>query len=405
MIPQCSPGPRFTTSPNLVLNFTTGVLDPRVTYTRNQTVANSATFTGSNGLIQYATKDVPRFNYTPAGVAQGLLIEEQRTNLLTYSGDYTNAAWIKGGLGVTPTAYVSPDGATTAQKIVLNNAATGGIYRATGISSGTAVVSMYIRAAEWNFLHFQAGGSYSPQINCFINLTTGAITGGSTTGVTAVSAGNGWWRLAVPLTYSSATDANFYINPTNASGSDTTGDGTSGIYLWHSQSEAGASPTSLIQTTTAAVTRYADNPSQLTSGWYTSNGTFVASFVCNGYSSSNMVYAVSDGTTNNLVEQYLSSATNLKSTTVGGGSSSTSMDFTVAVGTPYKSAFSYASNNGAASVNGATPVTSATVYVPTGITTLSIGNRSGSNFLNGTIKSLAFYPVTNAAAKLKGLST
>jgi len=67
-------------SPSLLLNFTnTSTLDPRITFTRSTT----ATFTGSNGLIQTAAIDAPRFDYNPTTLASlGLLIEEQRTNLL-----------------------------------------------------------------------------------------------------------------------------------------------------------------------------------------------------------------------------------------------------------------------------------------------------------------------------------
>jgi hypothetical protein len=68
--------------PRLALDFTTGVLDSRITFTRSTT----ATFTGSDGLIQSAAINAPRFDYNPSTlVCSGLLIEEQRTNLLLNS--------------------------------------------------------------------------------------------------------------------------------------------------------------------------------------------------------------------------------------------------------------------------------------------------------------------------------
>ena len=68
--------------PTLALNFLSGSLDPRVTFTRSST----ATFVGSNGLIQSAAVDTPRFDYDPVTLApRGLLIEEQRTNLFLNS--------------------------------------------------------------------------------------------------------------------------------------------------------------------------------------------------------------------------------------------------------------------------------------------------------------------------------
>ncbi len=68
--------------PAMMLDFLSGVLDSRITFVR----ASTATFTGSNGLLQTAAIDAPRFDYDPVTLApKGLLIEETRTNLLLNS--------------------------------------------------------------------------------------------------------------------------------------------------------------------------------------------------------------------------------------------------------------------------------------------------------------------------------
>ena len=68
--------------PALALNFLTGTLDSSITFTR----ASTATFIGSNGLIQAAAINEPRFDYDPVTLApKGLLMEEQRTNLFLNS--------------------------------------------------------------------------------------------------------------------------------------------------------------------------------------------------------------------------------------------------------------------------------------------------------------------------------
>ena len=73
--------------PSLILDFAgTQTLDPRITFTRSTT----ATFIGSNGLIQTAAINAPRFDYNPTTLAPlGLLIEEQRVNLLLNSATLT----------------------------------------------------------------------------------------------------------------------------------------------------------------------------------------------------------------------------------------------------------------------------------------------------------------------------
>lgn len=69
--------------PKLALDFTTAVLDSRITFAR---ALNTATRINQNGLIELVNADLPRFNYDPITlVCQGLLIEESRTNLLLNS--------------------------------------------------------------------------------------------------------------------------------------------------------------------------------------------------------------------------------------------------------------------------------------------------------------------------------
>lgn len=69
--------------PKLALDFTTALLDNRITFTRS---GNTATVIDSSGVIVSANADIPRFDYDPVAiVCKGLLIEEARTNLLLNS--------------------------------------------------------------------------------------------------------------------------------------------------------------------------------------------------------------------------------------------------------------------------------------------------------------------------------
>lgn len=69
--------------PRLALDFTTGVLDPRVTVTR---ALNTATRTNASGILEIVNANLPRFDYDPSTLTcKGLLIEESRANLLLNS--------------------------------------------------------------------------------------------------------------------------------------------------------------------------------------------------------------------------------------------------------------------------------------------------------------------------------
>ena len=69
--------------PRMALDFTTALLDSRVTFTRS---GNTATVTNSSGVIVGINADLPRFDFDPTTlICKGLLIEEARTNALLNS--------------------------------------------------------------------------------------------------------------------------------------------------------------------------------------------------------------------------------------------------------------------------------------------------------------------------------
>ncbi|HAJ90957.1 MAG TPA: hypothetical protein DCM27_08135, partial [Rhodospirillaceae bacterium] len=94
--------------------------------------------------------------------------------------------------------------------------------------------------------------------------------------------GNGWYRCSLTATLDSSASPtsvpriNFLFSNA-ATYNNYTGDGASGIYIWGAQLEAGAFATSYIPTTTAAVTRVADNLFMPVGSWYAaSQGTLLA---------------------------------------------------------------------------------------------------------------------------------
>jgi len=236
----------------------TKTLDPRITFTR----ASSGTYVGSDGLIKTATTNEARFNHNPTtGESLGLLVEESRTNLLLRSEEFDNASWVKLNSTITANAITAPNGTLTADKLIADNGTTlnggdsvGSVSQSVaGTSAIPYVYSFYAKAAEINSVRVRE--TVTTGARAIINLSTGAVSyeSGSSSSftVSAVNVGDGWWRIALFRT--PATTLNFVIKP-----GSTTGDGTSGIYLWGAQLETGAFPTSYIPTTTAAVTRSAD---------------------------------------------------------------------------------------------------------------------------------------------------
>jgi len=109
-------------SPSLLLDFSnTKKLDPRITFTRSST----ATYFDNNGILQTSLSGIPRFDHNPTtGESLGLLIEEQRTNVILGSATPTTQAVVSSAVAYTLSFY----GTGT---IVLS-----GTYSATVVGTG-----------------------------------------------------------------------------------------------------------------------------------------------------------------------------------------------------------------------------------------------------------------------------
>jgi hypothetical protein len=380
-----------------------------VTFTR----ASSGTYVDSAGVLQTASTDVPRFDHNPTtGESLGLLVEEQRANLLVRSEEFDNASWGKTGLqafgsGSITDAISAPNGTTTADFLV-DSTATGEHFaeQSFTVVSGTSYTfSVFIKPNANKtgvMLRYTSAvfGGITNQIQ--VVFATGAVTvlAGTPTG-TATPLLNGWWRISITGTATANGTPNarvqFYSN--NGTSTSYTGDGTSGYYLWGAQLETGAFPTSYIPTTTAAVTRSADVCSitgSAFSSWYSqSEGTmFAECAIAQPVSGGNQfVFRSSDNTFSNSIGINIPGAAQLATAAGGVFDGSASSVLPLVANVPSKIAGAYASNNLGVSLNGATAVTDSTVTIPTSQTRADIGSdHIGANRVKaGTIRRLAFW--------------
>ena len=81
------------------------------------TRATTATRVNPNGLIESVAIDVPRIDYLNS-TCPSILLEPQKTNVQTWSEDFSNAVYIKVGASVSSNAIVAPDGTTTGDKLI-----------------------------------------------------------------------------------------------------------------------------------------------------------------------------------------------------------------------------------------------------------------------------------------------
>lgn len=401
----------FGPAPSLWLDFLSGLLDDRISFTRT----SAATYVNSAGNIVSAPAGTPRFDHDPVTLQpRGLLIEEQRTNLLTYSEDWTNAAWNKTNITVTAAATTSPDGTADAQKLEATaTAATSVITPTATVAATSATFSVYVKqgtgATTANTFTLRNDTSATNLIRGTLDYSTGVftyITG--STGVIVTNAGNGWWRIVMTAT-SGITSGNTIRGYVGFDG----GPQTAGnhLFAWGAQLEAGSFATSYIPTVASQVTRAADQASIVAPNfapWYNqSEGTFVVeadSTINPTVLSVFRAAAVSDGTSGNAVSLFTYNAKWGGSVTVGGANQCDllqSGSYTANV--PAKVAMAYKANDFAVSVNGLTALTDASGSIPA-VDRLSIGSINNVGPLNGHIRRIAYYPSRLSNAQLQTLS-
>jgi len=371
------------------------------------TRASTATFVGSNGLIQSAAVNSPRFDHDPVTLAsRGLLIEEGRTNLFARSEEFNIAPWglLDATLSVNSTA--SPDGLETAEKLVVNSGVNNGRVAVTNTLTGSHTMSVFAKAAEWSWVFLAPLG---PGSGVWFNISNGSLGTQSSGFVGAVtSLGNGWYRCAVTFTGAGAS-ASSRIVATNSSGGLSTGDGTSGIFIWGAQLEAGAFPTSYIPTVASSVVRSADvcsiTGANFTSFWNTNEGAMFASGDPRGGAGAATLVMANSGANSNQIA-FDRTTTAIKFGIANSGSYTATIQQNSANASFVKIAGSYATNDARSALNGTLGTPDTSVIVPTNLVRFNIGSAGLANqeFANGCIFAIRYFRKPLSNAKLQTLT-
>jgi hypothetical protein len=195
------------------------------------------------------------------------LIEESRTNVATYSEDYTQSVWTKSETTVTSNTIIAPDGFLTGSKLIENTTTTShSLWIRPSFTLGNYYsFSFYVKSAEKSIIVITLYNSSYSYARANFNLSSGTTTASTQSGCSSsiVDVGNGWYRCTlIGLADATATGyAGLTLAPdgyTDTIQPGYTGDGYSGVYIWGAQVEQASFPTSYIKTTGSQVTRSAD---------------------------------------------------------------------------------------------------------------------------------------------------
>lgn len=373
----------------------------------------------------------PRFDYDPVTLApRGLLIEEARTNLLTYSGAVGGTSWSASNATPTLNSILAPDGTTTATLITENTAATPhAIFGTSSTLTATAhTASVYIKAGTRRYVSVR-GETTAVSVYAWVTLDTqtGSLSANaSVTSASAVNAGNGWWRVIMTWanTQVAATGANMVIAgsdvATAPATSSTLGNSYTGtsatFYAWGAQLEAGGFATSYIPTVASTVTRNADVATMTGtnfSSWYNQpQGTFVTDFSRFGFDAvagSVILTQADDGTTNNRVALRLNSRVadaSAQATIVSGGSvlvNAGAGTLASMANRIVRATLAYQVGTPAVGRDGSVGDVAAVASLPT-VNQLSIGQGAGAAAVNGHIRTIAYFNTRLPNAQLQTLT-
>jgi hypothetical protein len=208
--------------------------DGQLTFTR----ASTATRVNASGALETVASGVPRLDYSGGATCPKLLLEPQRINRLTQSNNFSHADWTTAVTGAGSTAPIltanyttSPFGSNDAWRLQATVGVSGySLLQQAPFISGQHTASLWVKS--------NTSSNQSIYFRASINETPVTVT-------------PTWTRISV-------TEANgdyLTIGLRDIAGQTNV---SIDISIYAAQLEDGAYPTSIIPTTTAAVTRLAD---------------------------------------------------------------------------------------------------------------------------------------------------
>ncbi len=382
------------------------------TYTLTPLGLGGATGTISNVSVKEAARDnVPRIDYTGGGCPH-ILAEPQRTNLVTYSEDYTVYSLTR--TTITSGYGTSPNGGQNSTAI-FNTTETGG-HNLNGIyfsvTSGTSYVnSVFAKAGtitKMKLRMFSGGGTLIGFNDGVFDLTNGTATG---VGASIESYGNGWYRCyMIDSPTSSVSNARFNIGLLNADGdSNYTGLITDYIEVFGSEVSVGSYATSYIPTSGSTVTRNQDifTRDGIGSLINSTEGVLFVEMAALSNDGTFRQLSLNDGTTaNRILVDFTDTSNQIRVFCGSGGVSQVSETFNVTNSLSFnKIAFKYKLNDFALWVNGVEVATDTSGITPIGLNKLSFNNGSGSFDFFGKVKQLQVYNTALTDTQLAALTS
>lgn len=340
---------------------------------------SSATRVNEQGLVENSQgNDFARIDFTDG--TGSLLIEPQRTNLISYSEDFSSLD-IRNNAVVTSDAILSPSGLLNADEITFDGTSSGRVQEAITVTNNESyTISLYLK-----------NKNLSDTTQVWIGFS------GSTQGSYVTITGE-WQRYDVTTTSDNTTEyprIQF--------------EGTGSLYAWGFQVEQGDYATSYIPTSGSTVTRSADveNNSGNADLFNDSEGVLYAEIAALADDLTSRVISISNGTNNERVQiAYKNNNSNRIAAFIEGGGSNTGLQYDASDVTDFiKVALKYKSGDYALWVNGTERAIDTSAFTPTGLSELAFDSGSGASNFYGKVKAVSVFKEALTDAELQELTS
>ena len=341
-----------------------------------------------------------------------LILEPQRTNLITQSQAFDNSYWTKSGASVT-SGFTSPDGTNNAYKLVegTNNGGHTAYKLNVSISSGVNYTySLFVKGTE-RVLQMVLSSGFSSNF-CNFDLSDGTI--GSNNGLVdsnITSFSNGWYRCDITaLSNGTSAHLELILAQSKTSSRYTTyeGNGTSGVYIYGAQLEQGSYATTLINTLGSSVTRNKDacSISNVADRINSSEGVLFAEIAAlTDVGDGTTRLSISDGSQDNNVTIGYSATNTLRTIIRSGASNQALMTSSQTITNYLKVAVKYKVNDFALWVNGVEVATDTSGLAPVGLSELAFDRGDGALDFYGKVNQIQVYNTALSDSELAALTT
>ena len=347
--------------------------------------ASTATRVNKQGLIETVATDEPRIDFLN-NTKGHLLLEPQRTNLVTYSEDFSQ--WALGSVTITPNSAISPDGTQNASLF----SHSGGSFPQIALQNITFVSSADYAPS----LYVKSDGTTQVQHSLIVN---GQVVNFTPT--------NEWVRVS-DLIVSPDTSGSFVIAQNSGSAV------SASFYIWGAQLEEGSYATSYIPTSgqSGGVTRSAEtcNNAGNSTVFNDSEGVLYVEALLKDTGTFKTVARITatDTSTSDGLWIYFRSDNKIQSVLRVGGVDQTSiLSNTQTTNEYYKVAFKYKQNDFALWVNGTevAPDTSGNTFSADTLSKLGFILSTDINPFIGNVKDVRVYNTALTDAELIALTS